>query len=72
VSGTRALSDEELADRLAALVSAGELPADASVRQIQGALGVGFERAKRVMALPRTEAVVGQLSVVDAIEEVAA
>lgn len=47
----RALSDEDLAARLAALVESGELAADAPVRAVQTALGVGFVRAKRTLAL---------------------
>jgi hypothetical protein len=47
----RALSDADLATRLAALVASGELAATAPVRAVQTALGVGFDRAKRVLAL---------------------
>ncbi|GAA3759607.1 hypothetical protein HDA32_004727 [Spinactinospora alkalitolerans] len=63
----RALSDAELADRLSALIATDELSADAPVRRIQSALGVGFDRAKRVLAIhqDRTETVVASgLSVV--------
>ncbi|GAA3222748.1 hypothetical protein [Actinocorallia longicatena] len=52
----RALSDAVLRERLAALVSAGDLPDNAPVRRVQSALGISFDRAKRVMALPLAEA----------------
>lgn len=48
----RALPDVELRQRLDALIEAGELPASAPVRQVQAALGIGFNRAKRVLAIP--------------------
>jgi hypothetical protein len=63
---TRAKSDVELRERLEALTASGELPQDAPVRRVQTALGVGFERAKRVMALAP---VAGQLTVMDAVAE---
>jgi hypothetical protein len=44
----RALSDDQLRERLIALVLSGQVERDASIRQVQGALGVGFERAKRI------------------------
>ncbi|MGW8528478.1 MULTISPECIES: hypothetical protein [Nocardiopsidaceae] len=47
----RALSDADLLDRLAAMITAGELPEGASVRRVQTALGCGFERAKRVLSM---------------------
>lgn len=59
----RALSDDELADRLSALIAAGDVDADASVRAVQSALGIGFDRAKRVRALLDSRPVPGQLSV---------
>jgi hypothetical protein len=62
----RELSDEQLRQRLQALVTAGELPQDAAVRRVQTALGTGFQRAKRVMALAP---MAGQLTVMDAVAE---
>ncbi|MFE3458585.1 hypothetical protein ACFXKD_13670 [Nocardiopsis aegyptia] len=47
----RALSDEDLAAKLAAIIAVGELPEGASVRRVQTALGCGFERAKRVLSM---------------------
>lgn len=47
----RALSDRQLRDRLDALTEAGNLTPDASIREVQAALGIGFNRAKRVLAL---------------------
>ncbi|MCO6011741.1 hypothetical protein NE236_43025, partial [Actinoallomurus purpureus] len=51
----RALSDADLRDRFHALIESGELTPDASVRQVQTALGVGFDRAKRVIALAEAD-----------------
>jgi hypothetical protein len=51
----REQTDEQLRERLDALVASGRLAEDASVRQVQSALGVGFDRAKRVLALPAQE-----------------
>lgn len=58
----RSATDEELRARLDALIASGELTADAPVRGVQTALGVGFERAKRVIALPTESAVPGHLT----------
>ncbi|GAA3226038.1 hypothetical protein [Actinocorallia longicatena] len=52
----RATSDDVLRERLAALVSSGDLPENAPVRRVQAALNISFDRAKRVMALPLAEA----------------
>lgn len=56
---TRALSDADLLARLDQIIAAGELPESASVRRVQTALGCGFDRAKRVLAMreERTETV---------------
>jgi hypothetical protein len=51
----RTLSDEQLAEQLNALIISGELPAEPPVRQVQTALGLGFDRAKRVAALAETQ-----------------
>ncbi|WP_165495137.1 hypothetical protein [Actinomadura roseirufa] len=48
----RAMTDDALRERLAALVSSGDLPENAPVRRVQSALGISFDRAKRVMAAP--------------------
>ncbi|WP_174546403.1 hypothetical protein [Nocardiopsis dassonvillei] len=71
-ASTRALSDEDLLNRLDQIIAAGELPQGASVRRVQSALGCGFDRAKRVLSMheERTETTVpGQLSVVDAVRD---
>ncbi|MFG1753673.1 hypothetical protein [Streptosporangium sandarakinum] len=46
----RSVTDEELTQRLAALMDADALAESASIRQVATALGIGFERAKRVRA----------------------
>ncbi|WP_051108016.1 hypothetical protein [Actinomadura atramentaria] len=48
---SRSLTDVQLRERLDALIERGDLPADPSVRAVQNALGLRFERAKRVMSL---------------------
>ncbi len=48
----RALTDAQLRDRLTALQTAGDLPAAPSLRQVQGALGIGHDRAKRLLTTP--------------------
>lgn len=60
----RALSDDQLRTRLDALRASGEVPADASVRQVQTALGIGFDRAKRVMGNETDQPMPGQLTVI--------
>jgi hypothetical protein len=60
---TRALSDEDLAERLDRIITAGELPEGASVRRVQTALGCSFDRAKRVLS-KREESTEAVLSVV--------
>lgn len=57
----RALSDEALVERFHELRASGELPADASARQVQRALKVGWKRAQRVAELAATS---GQLRAV--------
>ncbi|TDC55590.1 hypothetical protein E1281_11695 [Actinomadura sp. KC345] len=47
----RPLADEQHCERLVAAIDRGEVPEDASIRQVQGALGVGFGRAKRIKEL---------------------
>lgn len=63
----RTLSDSDLIDQLDVLVTSGEMPGDVSVRRVQSALGIGFDRAKRVLGQreERTEDVVPHLSAVD-------
>ncbi|GHD23394.1 hypothetical protein GCM10007147_18570 [Nocardiopsis kunsanensis] len=64
----RTLSDTDLVGQLDALIASGEMPGDVSVRRVQSALGIGFDRAKRVLAQreERTENVVhSHLSAVD-------
>lgn len=58
--GARALSDADLLARLDQIIAAGEMGESASVRRIQSALGCGFDRAKRVLAMreERTETTV--------------
>lgn len=51
----RAATDEELMVRLTAMIAAGELPEAPSIRAAQDALGLGFNRAKRVMELAGLE-----------------
>ncbi|OLT27165.1 hypothetical protein BJF83_18905 [Nocardiopsis sp. CNR-923] len=48
---TRALADEDLAERLDQIIAAGQMPEGASVRRVQSALGCGFDRAKRVLSM---------------------
>ncbi|NYH52796.1 anti-sigma28 factor (negative regulator of flagellin synthesis) [Nocardiopsis arvandica] len=65
----RALSDEDLLNRLDQIIAAGELPEGTSVRRVQTALGCGFDRAKRVLSMreERTETTVPErLAVVPA------
>ncbi|MGW4791793.1 hypothetical protein ACWEPC_05170 [Nonomuraea sp. NPDC004297] len=50
----RALSDDDLAQRLTALVDSGQLAADASMRAVQSALGISFDRAKRILGTAPT------------------
>lgn len=64
----RALSDEELRTRLDALITSGELSVDAPVRQVQTALGISFNRAKRVMRGEANEPMPGQLTVAEAAD----
>lgn len=67
----RRLTDAQLADSLAELIDSRTLPGLPAVAHVQEALSIGFERAKRVLALhhERTEAIhPGQLSVVDAVD----
>lgn len=67
-SSPRRLTDAQLADSLAELIDSRTLPDSPAVSHVQEALSVGFERAKRVLAIhhERTEAIhPGQLSVVD-------
>lgn len=67
----RRLTDAQLADSLAELIDSRALPGLPAVAHVQEALSVGFERAKRVLAIhhERTEALhPGQLSVVDAVD----
>ncbi|GHE38668.1 hypothetical protein GCM10017673_46360 [Streptosporangium violaceochromogenes] len=52
----RTLPDDVLAGRLAALVQSGDLASDAPVRAVQAALGIGFDRAKRIRALAESAA----------------
>ncbi|GAA3165605.1 hypothetical protein GCM10010466_65470 [Planomonospora alba] len=60
-ASARTLTDADLAERLAALVVSGELAANASIRQVSAALGIGFERAKRVLSTSSAGAVeIGQ------------
>ncbi|TDD63671.1 hypothetical protein [Actinomadura rubrisoli] len=47
----RALTDEQQCERMVAAIDRGELPEDASIRQVQSALGLGFARAKKVKEL---------------------
>jgi hypothetical protein len=47
----RAATDEDLMVRLTARIAAGELSDSPSIRNVQDALGLGFNRAKRVMEL---------------------
>lgn len=71
-ASARELSDSDLLEKLDAMITAGEVPESVSVRRAQSALGCGFDRAKRVLAMreERTETTVpGQLSVVDALTE---
>ncbi|RKS06705.1 hypothetical protein DFP74_2348 [Nocardiopsis sp. Huas11] len=70
-STTRALSDEDLAERLDRIITAGELPEGASVRRVQTALGCSFDRAKRVL-VKREESTEAVLSVVRDREQEAA
>ncbi|HEY9411754.1 MAG TPA: hypothetical protein VIP77_19400 [Jiangellaceae bacterium] len=67
-SAARALTDAQLHERMHELIAARELPANPSVRAVQSALGIGFDRAKRVRDL-RVE-IPGQLSVLGAIADV--
>ncbi|MEO3788536.1 hypothetical protein ABGB12_34865 [Actinocorallia sp. B10E7] len=48
----RSSSDDELRRRLADLIESGALPVDASVRQVQKALRLSHDRAKRIMTSP--------------------
>lgn len=48
---SRPLTDEQQCERLVAAIDRGDVPEDASIRQVQGALGVGFARAKRIREL---------------------
>ncbi len=48
---SRPLTDEQQCERLVAAIDRGEVPEDASIRQVQSALGVGFARAKRIREL---------------------
>jgi len=62
----RRMTDAQLADALAALVDSQDLPESPAVSRVQDALSLGFERAKRVLAIhhERTEAVLpGQLDI---------
>jgi hypothetical protein len=43
-------TDDELRERLARLIETGALPPDFSLRQMQDALGIRFERAKRILS----------------------
>ncbi|WP_304456016.1 hypothetical protein [Nocardiopsis sp. YSL2] len=64
----RRLSDFDLAVTLQERIDSRELPESPTVKAVQESLSVGFERAKRVLALQqeRTETVApGQLSVVE-------
>ncbi|WP_149259809.1 hypothetical protein [Actinomadura sp. K4S16] len=47
----RPLTDEQQCERLVAAIDRGEVPEDASIRQVQSALNVGFGRAKRIKEL---------------------
>lgn len=71
----RRLSDLDLVLLLEERIDSRELDTDPTVKAVQESMGVGFERAKRLLALhqERTETVLpGQLSVVDATAEEAA
>lgn len=74
---SRALSDAELAELLNTAIADARLTAEPSVSAVQKCLSIGFERAKRVLALREESAetvLPNQLSVVDTTndEEVAA
>lgn len=71
----RRLSDLDLVLLLEERIDSRELDTDPTVKAVQESLSIGFERAKRLLALhqERTETVLpGQLSVVDATAEEAA
>lgn len=68
----RRLSDLDLAVMLQDRIDSQELDSDPTVKAVQESLSIGFERAKRVLALQqeRTESVLpGQLSVVEALTQ---
>ncbi|MFW5415342.1 hypothetical protein J0910_01565 [Nocardiopsis sp. CNT-189] len=67
----RALSDEELAEQLATAIADSGVSQEPSVAAVQKALGIGFERAKRVMALHSQKTAGPALSVVSEDEEAA-
>lgn len=71
----RRVSDMDLSELLSERIDHRELDPAPTVKAVQESLGIGFERAKRVLAIQqeRTEAVLpGQLNVVDEAETVAA
>lgn len=71
----RRLSDLDLAELLQERIDSRELPESPTIASVQESLSIGFERAKRVLALHQewTETVLpGQLSMIDAARESAA
>ncbi|KAB2341521.1 AAA family ATPase [Actinomadura rudentiformis] len=49
----RPLTDADHVERLVSAIDKGEVPESASIRQVQGALGLGFDRARRIQNLYR-------------------
>jgi hypothetical protein len=68
----RALSDAELVEQLATAIADAGLSREPSVAAVQKALGIGFDRAKRVMALHSRNHPGAGLAVVADTEETAA
>ncbi|QKG21077.1 hypothetical protein [Actinomadura verrucosospora] len=65
----RALTDEQQCERMVAAIDRGELPEDASIRQVQSALGLGFARAKKVKELYAEQLADIERAIVQALPE---
>lgn len=68
----RRLSDEQLADQLDTAIADARLSETPSVAAVQKCLGVGFDRAKRVLALRESRTETVALSVVETADEATA
>ncbi|GAA2576784.1 hypothetical protein SMC26_30035 [Actinomadura fulvescens] len=51
----RPSTDADHVERLVRAIDKGEVPEDASIRRVQGALGLGFDRARRIQNLYREQ-----------------